>query len=120
MIRQYVYFGIALLVAFLFLFLNKKFFRWLQRKVGNLENNIFFGRNKFAQFFRFITPRRERHILTFVLRVLKILVVFTFFVLYLPLLFSFVPQTKKYADVVLGWIKTPLFMQIGQGQLLIC
>jgi len=108
MIRQYVYFGIALLVAFLFLFLNKKFFRWLQRKVGNLENNIFFGRNKFAQFFRFITPRRERHILTFVLRVLKILVVFTFFVLYLPLLFSFVPQTKKYADVVLGWIKTPL------------
>ena len=108
MVIQYVYFAIALLGVILFLFLNKKFFKWLQSKISKIENNIFFGRTKFSQFFRFITPRRERHILTFILRLLKITVVLIFFVFYLPFLFSLVPQTKEYADVVLGYIKKPL------------
>jgi len=105
---QYIYFAIAFLGLLVFLFLNKKLFKWLQSKISKLENNIFFGRTKFSQFFRFITPRRERHILTFMLRLLKIAVIFIFLVFYLPFLFSLVPQTKAYADIVLGYIKKPL------------
>ncbi len=108
MVVQYIYFAIALLGVILFLFLNKKLFKWFQSKISKLENNIFFGRTKFSQFFRFITPRRERHILTFIIRLLKITVIFIFFIFYLPFLFSLVPQTKEYADVVLGYIKKPL------------
>ncbi len=108
MVIQYIYFSIALLGIILFLFLNKKLFKWLQSKISKLENNIFFRRTKFSQLFRFITPRRERHILSFVIRLLKITTIIIFLVFYLPFLFSLVPQTKEYADVVLGYIKKPL------------
>ncbi|WP_281987853.1 mechanosensitive ion channel family protein [Aquimarina aggregata] len=108
MITQYIYFAIALLGIIFFLFLIKKLFKWLQSKISKLENNIFFSNTKFAQFFRFITPRRERHILSFFLRLLRITISITFLILYLPFLFSLVPQTKKYADIVIGYIKKPL------------
>ncbi len=108
MFVQYIYFAIALLGVIVFLFLNRRFFKWLQNKIGRLENNIFFNNTKFSQFFRFITPRRERHILTFLLRLLKISIIFIFCIFYLPFLFSLVPQTKEYADIVLGYIKKPL------------
>lgn len=108
MITQYIYFAVALVGLVLFLFLNKRLFKWLQSKISRIENNIFFGRTKFSQFFRFITPRRERHILTFILRLLKTGVIIIFFIFYLPFLFSLVPQTKEYADIVLDYIKKPL------------
>ncbi|WP_025742834.1 mechanosensitive ion channel family protein [Aquimarina pacifica] len=109
MVIEYVYFAIALVGMLFFFFLLSKFFKWLQKKTDQLERNIFFGGSKAAQFFRFITPSRERHILKALLRLLKIGVGLTFLVFYLPFLFSFIPQTKEYADVVLGYIKKPLF-----------
>ena len=109
MVLQYVYFGIALVGILIFLFVMKKLFAWLKTKVNRLEYNIFFGSAKFSQFFRFITPRRERHILTFLLRLVRISITITFLVFYLPFLFSLMPQTKEYADIVLGYIKKPLF-----------
>ncbi len=108
MVLQYIYFAIALLGVLIFLFLNKRFFKWLQQRISKLEYNIFFGSAKFSQFFRFITPRREKHILTFLIRILKISFTITFLIFYLPFLFSLMPQTKEYADIVLGYIKKPL------------
>ncbi|WP_160114737.1 mechanosensitive ion channel family protein [Aquimarina sp. AU474] len=108
MVVQYIYFAIAIVGIIIFIFLLKRLFKWLQSKIGKLENNIFFSNTKFAQFFRFITPRRERHILSFLLRLLKISIVITFLIIYLPFLFSLVPQTKKYADIVIDYIKKPL------------
>ncbi|MBP2833188.1 mechanosensitive ion channel family protein [Aquimarina sp. U1-2] len=105
---QYIYFAIALLGIVLFFFLSKKFFNWLQRRISTIEHNIFFGNQKIAQFFRFITPRRERHILKFVIRLLRISIYITFLILYLPFLFSLVPQTREYADIVIEYIKKPL------------
>lgn len=108
MLIRYIYVVAALLGVFVFLFLNKRLFRFLQGKISNLENNIFFGRTQVSQLFRFITPRRERHILTFILRLIKFGVIFLFFIFYLPFLFSLMPQTKAHADTILGYIKKPL------------
>lgn len=108
MVIEYIYFAIALVGVLFFFYVMRRVFRWLQKKASALETNIFFSSNKAVQFFKFITPRRERHILKVVIRLFRITVSVTFLILYLPFVFSLVPQTKIYADTVLGYIKKPL------------
>lgn len=108
MIKEYIYFGIAFGGILLFLFITGRFFKWLQTKASTIERNILFGNTKIAQFFKFITPKRERDILKVVIRLIRILVVLTFFIIYLPYMFSLVPQTEEYATLVIGYIKKPL------------
>ena len=95
MIKEYIYFGIAFGGILLFLFITGRFFKWLQTKASSIERNILFGNTKIAQFFKFITPKRERDILKVVIRLIRILVVLTFFIIYLPYMFSLVPQTEE-------------------------
>ena len=45
-------------------FLQKKIFNKLQLKIDKLDRNIFFRNKEVAKLFKFITPRREKHILT--------------------------------------------------------
>lgn len=107
---KYIYAIIAAVGIFVFFFVQKSLFKWLQGKVNDLQRNIFFSRNKAVEFFRFITPRREKHILNFGIRMLKIAFVITFLTFYLPFVFSLIPQTKKYADAIFSYIKKPLIV----------
>lgn len=108
MLTEYIYFAIAFGGIILFFFLSSKFFKWLQTKASTIERNILFGNTKVAQFFKFITPERERDILRVILRLIRICITISFLIVYLPYMFSLVPETEAYATKIIGYIKKPL------------
>lgn len=108
MILKYVYFGLAILGIFLFFFLLRKFFRWLQSKLDTLDRNVLFKKKEILHFFKFITPRREKHILKLAVKGLRIGISIFFLILYLPFVFSLMPGTEEYANKALEYIMTPV------------
>ncbi|WP_459742771.1 mechanosensitive ion channel family protein [Polaribacter sp. OB-PA-B3] len=108
MTLKYIYFGFAILGIFLFFFLLKKFFRWLQTKLDALDRNVLFKKKELLNIFKFITPRREKHILKFSVRALRIAISIFFLVVYLPFVFSFIPETKEVASTVFDYVMKPV------------
>ena len=91
MVLKYVYFGFAVVGIFLFFFILKKIFKRLQAKLDKLDRNVLFKNKEVAKLFKFITPRREKHILKFATRTLRIAIGIFFLIIYLPFVFSFIP-----------------------------
>lgn len=112
MVLKYVYFGFAILGIFLFFFLLKRFFRWLQSKLDTLDRNVLFKKKEILHFFKFITPRREKHILKFAVKSIRITISIFFLVLYLPFVFSFIPETKEIANTVFDYVLKPVYFMI--------
>ncbi|WP_405562742.1 mechanosensitive ion channel family protein [Polaribacter sp. Asnod6-C07] len=108
MILNYVYFGISILGIFLFFFIFKKIFKKLQTKLDKLDRNVLFKNKEVAKLFRFITPRREKHILKFATRTIRIGFSIVFLVLYLPFVFKFIPETKEIADTIFSYVLKPV------------
>tara|TARA_R110002049_G_scaffold73909_12_gene190958 strand:+ start:15178 stop:16389 length:1212 start_codon:yes stop_codon:yes gene_type:complete len=108
MVLKYVYFGLAIIGVFLFFFLLKRFFRWLQSKLDTLDRNVLFKKKEILNFFKFITPRREKHILKFAVRSLRIAISIFFLIVYLPFVFSFIPETKEVASTIFNYVMVPV------------
>ena len=109
MILSYIYFGTSILGILLFFYLLKKLFNWFQSKLDKLDRNFFFRRIELVNFFKFITPRRERHILKFVTKSLRYAISVLFLIFYLPLVFSFIPETEEYAKKAFEYILKPVY-----------
>nr|WP_298991994.1 mechanosensitive ion channel family protein [uncultured Polaribacter sp.] len=112
MVLRYVYFGISIVGIFIFFFLLKRFFRWLQSKADKIDRNVLFKKKEVAKLFKFITPRREKHIIKFAIRILRISISLFFLIIYLPFVFKFLPETKEYADKVLEYVMKPVYFLI--------
>lgn len=113
MVLKYVYFGFAVIGIFLFFFILKKVFKRLQAKLDKLDRNVLFKNKEVAKLFKFITPRREKHILKFATRTLRIAIGIFFLVIYLPFVFSFIPETKEIADTIFAYVMKPVNFLIG-------
>jgi len=113
MVLKYVYFGFAVVGIFLFFFILKKIFKRLQAKLDKLDRNVLFKNKEVAKLFKFITPRREKHILKFATRTLRIAIGIFFLIIYLPFVFSFIPETKEIADTVFEYVMQPVQFLIG-------
>ena len=108
MVLKYIYFALAIAGIFLFFYFFKKFFKWLQSKLDALDRNVLFKKKEILNFFKFITPRREKHILKFSVRFLRISISIFFLVVYLPFVFSFIPETKEVADTIFEYVMKPV------------
>lgn len=108
MILKYVFFGLAIIGVFLFFFLLKKFFKWFQSKVDKLDRNVLFKNEEILHFFKFITPRREKHILKFIVRSIRYAISIFFLIVYLPFVFSFIPETQEYAKQIFEYVMKPV------------
>ena len=86
----------------------KRFFKWLQSKLDKLDRNVLFKKEEIANFFKFITPRREKHILKFLMKTLKIGIAILFLIFYLPFVFHFISETQEFADIIIGYILKPI------------
>jgi small-conductance mechanosensitive channel len=113
MVLKYVYFGFAVVGLFLFFFILKKIFKRLQAKLDKLDRNVLFKNKEVAKLFRFITPRREKHILKFATRTIKIAIGLLFLIIYLPFVFSFIPETKEVADTIFEYVMKPVHFLIS-------
>ena len=108
MVLNYVYFGLSILGIILFFFLMKRLFNWVQKKIDGVESNIFFKNPEILKFFKFITPSREKHILKFTARIVRIAISAFFLIIYLPFVFSLMPGTEEYASKALEYVMKPV------------
>ena len=108
MVLKYIYFGISILGIILFFFLLKKFFKWLQTKLDKLDRNVLFKKKEIVKLFKFITPRREKHILKFATKTLRYFISIIFLIIYLPFVFSLMPETEEYARKVFEYVMKPV------------
>ena len=108
MVLKYVYFGLAILGLFLFFFLLKLFLKWFNAKINKLDKNIFFKNEEILRFFKFITPRREKDILKFVIKIFSYAISIFFLIIYLPFVFSFIPETEEFALKIFEYVMKPV------------
>ncbi|MBO0357051.1 mechanosensitive ion channel family protein [Hymenobacter sp. BT186] len=101
--------GLVLLVLVAFYFVVRfvnQFFRWLQLQLTRREDTWFRGVRLGT--YDLFTPRRELETALLLLNVLRWVVIFLIIYLVLPLLFSIFPGTQDVADMLLGYVLTPL------------
>jgi len=99
---------IVLILASLFVVisLNNKLFKKLNEKIATSNERLLTG----IRFngYPFLSRKRQLHLIQGLLNVMKYLVVVVVFYLAIPLLFSVFPWTRGFAEILLGWIVTPL------------
>ena len=101
--------GLVLLVLVAFYFVVRfvnQFFRWLELQLTRREDTWFRGVRLGT--YELFTPRRELEAALLLLNVLRWVVIFLIIYLVLPLLFSIFPGTQDVADMLLGYVLTPL------------
>ncbi|MCB0836249.1 MAG: mechanosensitive ion channel [Bacteroidetes bacterium] len=86
----------------------QKLFDLFRGNIKKLERNIFFHSNRFVQFFRFITPKRERDILLVISRTLRYTTYFLVLFFYLPFVFAYLPWTRPFAQKIWMYVSKPL------------
>ncbi len=99
---------IVLILASLFVVisLNNKLFKKLNEKIATSNERLLTG----IRFngYPLLSRKRQLHLIQGLLNVMKYLVVVVVFYLAIPLLFSVFPWTRGFAEILLGWIVTPL------------
>ena len=102
--------GLFLLALLFFLIVfygvNKAFdfVRWRLHRVDNLM----LSRNEWLRRFSLITPRMEKKLLLFLLRMLRYTVLIVFLYLYLPFLFSQMSFTRGFGEQLMEYVLQPL------------
>ena len=103
--------GIFLLALVVFLvvftYVNKGF-NVARRRLLTVNANSVFAGHFLVRRFSLITPRGEKKIFLFGLRLLRYLVLFLFLYLYLPFLFSRLTYTHGFGDRLLDYVLRPI------------
>jgi len=86
-------------------YLINKLFKWLKQKLVDYEKSM--TRQKW-NLFRYLTPKGPEYFFVFILNIVKFALIILILVLYLPLLFSFLPWTKGIVDQFYSFISTPV------------
>lgn len=93
---------IGLIVIF---FLINKFFKWVNAKLIQYEKNL---KRKRKSVFRYLAPKGPEYFLIFLSTIIKYALILLILILYLPLLFSFLPWTKGVVEQFYNYIAEPV------------
>lgn len=96
---------------FIIFYLVNRLFKLIDNKVIHYQKLI---DAKFTSFLKYFTPRGPEYFVSFLLKVLKIVVWVLILFLYLPLLFGFLPWTKGLVNDFYAFISVPI-KQIFHG-----
>lgn len=96
---------------FLIIFLINRLFKWVNKKLVDYEKNL---KRKRKSVFRYLAPRGPDYFFIFVSNLLRFALIIVVLVLYLPLLFNFMPWTKGLVSQFYEYIFKPL-TYIAQG-----
>ncbi len=86
-------------------YLINKLFKWIKQKLIDYEKNM--TRQRW-NLFRYLTPKGPEYFFVFILNIIKFALIILILVLYLPLLFSFLPWTKEIVNQFYSFIATPV------------
>ena len=99
---------VGLIVIFL---LINRFFKWLNNKLREYEKNL---KRKRTSMFRYLAPKGPDSFFIFLSSIVKWALIILILVLYLPLLFSFLPWTKGIVEQFYSYIADPVrFVLLG-------
>jgi small-conductance mechanosensitive channel len=94
----------------LMIFLINRLFRWINKKISEYEKKI---QRKRKSVLRYILPKRTQNIFIFLSNILKYIIILIILVLYLPLMFSFLPWTKGIVETFYGYISEPIIKMLN-------
>jgi small-conductance mechanosensitive channel len=86
-------------------FLLGKLFKWINHKLNEYDKKL---KRKRKSVLRFIMPRGNQNIFILISNVVKYVLILVILVLYLPLMFSFLPWTKGIVRDFYGYITEPV------------
>ncbi|RLD55175.1 MAG: hypothetical protein DRJ05_13390, partial [Bacteroidetes bacterium] len=86
-------------------FLLGRLFKWINRKLNEYDKKI---KRKRKSVLRFIMPKGNQNIFILLSNVVKYVLILIILVLYLPLMFSFLPWTKGIVREFYGYITDPV------------
>ncbi len=99
---------IGLIVIF---YLINKFFKWVNAKLIQYEKSL---KRKRKSVFRYLAPKGPEYFLIFLSTIIKYALLLLILILYLPLLFSFLPWTKGVVEQFYNYIAEPVkYVLIG-------
>lgn len=93
---------IGLIIIF---YLINRFFKWLNNKLVQYESSL---KRKRKSLFRYLAPKGPEYFFTFLSTIFKYAIIILILILYLPLLFSFLPWTKGVVEQFYDYIATPV------------
>ena len=86
-------------------YLLGRFFKWVNRKLTEYDKKI---KRKRKSVLRFIMPKGNQSIFILLSNIVKYVLILVILVLYLPLMFSFLPWTKGIVQDFYGYITNPV------------
>lgn len=96
---------LTLIGLFIIFYLINRFFKWLNNKLVQYESNL---KRKRKSLFRYLAPKGPEYFFTFLSTIFKYAIIILILILYLPLLFSFLPWTKGVVEQFYNYIATPV------------
>jgi small-conductance mechanosensitive channel len=112
LIKNIGLFALALLGLILIFWALGKGFTWLNKTILGFKHNMIFRDNRVLKLFNYITPRRERDILTFISKFLRLFISLLVLFLYLPLMFSLLPWTRGLVNRFFTYLKRPVTFMV--------
>lgn len=89
----------------LIIYLINRLFKWLNKKVHAYEITL---QRKRLNFLRYLTPKGPEYFSTFLLRIVKIIMILLFIFAYLPWIFTLFPVTQRIVRQFYSYIADPL------------
>jgi small-conductance mechanosensitive channel len=96
---------LTLLGLIVIIYLLNRFFRWLDKKLTSYEKSI---QRKRKSWLRYLSPKGPEYFFQFVFRIVRYALIILIILLYLPLLFSFLPWTKEIVQTFYSYIANPV------------
>ena len=100
--------GLTILTLFglvIIFYLVNRLFKWLNHRLSQYEKNL---KRKRTSLFRYLAPKGPDSFFIFLSSIVKYALIILILVLYLPLLFSFMPWTKGIVEQFYGYIADPV------------
>jgi len=94
----------------LMIFLINRLFRWINKKITEYEKKI---QRKRKSILRYIMPKRSQNVFILLSNITKFIIILIILILYLPLMFSFLPWTKGIVETFYGYISEPIIKMLN-------
>ena len=100
--------GYTLLILFgliLIFYLINKLFKWINKKLVNYEKGL---KRKRKSVFRYLAPKGPDYFFVFLSNIVRFVLIVLIIIIYLPLLFSFLPWTKHIVEQFYNYLASPI------------
>jgi small-conductance mechanosensitive channel len=96
---------LAILGLIIIFFLINKAYKWVNKRLSSYERTI---KRKRKSILRYLLPQDTKHAFLLLSKVVRIALLIVILILYLPLLFNFLPWTEGLVEQFYGYLAKPL------------